>query len=191
MKRILPILLVLLVFTASCKKVLDDWGCNCKNPYPISQDANVPDISWTEYNSVRDACLHFERIVNLKDLMYGNLPSYVLEHIGDTLKVFGWLWNSEMSLMDNQETWIANDKKYATGFEEYPPWTGVGGGYGEGIELTNLHITDSTHIQSKCFITGIILFTSFYKETGETGNPCEHLRLKLKVTDIFFEEGEK
>ena len=108
----------------------------------------------------------------------------------DTLKVYGWIWNSESSLVDNHGIWIANNEKYASGLEEYPPWTGVGGGYGEGIELTNLHITDSLLIKNKCFLTGIIGFTTCVWE-GDSEDPCDRLRLKLRVVDVFFEEDGK
>ncbi len=180
------------LFSASCQKesIIDNQHyCPCEEPTPLSPDGSLPDISWTEYNSVHDACFYFERKVKFKDLIYRNLPNYVFAHLGDTLKVFGWLWNSE--LMDNRNTWIANDARYATGTEQYPPWTGVGGGYGYGIQLINLHVTDTTHIKNKCFLTGIIRFTSFYTETGESGGQCIHLRLKLNVIDCFFEEDEK
>ncbi len=189
MKKILPIITIMLFVIVSCAKEFDDWGCSCKKPYPITRDENVPDISWTEYNCVRDACLHFERIVNTEDVVFGNLPSYILSHVGDTLKVQGWLWNSENSLADIPSTWIANNEKYASGLECYPPWTGTGGDYGEGIELINLHVTDSTYIRNKCFLTGIIAFTSFDDETGELA--CQHFRLKLNVIDIYFEENRK
>lgn len=191
MKKILLILAAMLFVMASCKKDWDNWGCSCKNPYPITHNEYVPEITWTGYNSVRDACYYFERIVNTEDVVSGNLPKYLLSHADDTLKVYGWIWNSESSLVDNHGIWIANNEKYASGLEEYPPWTGVGGGYGEGIELKNLHISDSSLIKNKCFLTGIIGFTTFYEETGDPDTPCQHLKLKLNVLDINFEEAKK
>lgn len=191
MKRISLLLTIIMFVTASCKKDWDDWGCFCKNPYPIIHNENVPEISWTEYNSVRDACYYFERIVNTEDVASGNLPKYLLSHADDTLKVYGWIWNSENSLVDIPSTWIANNEKYTSGLEKYPPWTGVGGGFGEGIELTNLHISDSSFIKNKCYLTGIIGFTTFYEETGVADTPCQHLQLKLNVLDIYFEEDKK
>lgn len=192
MKKILLILAAMLFVMASCKKDWDDWGCNCKSPYPITQEENVPEISWTDYNSVRDACFHFERIVNTEDVALGKiLDSPCYEHIGDTLRVYGWLYNSENTNVDKPGDWIANEERYASGMEKYPPWTGVGGGFGQGIELTNLHISDSSLIKNKCFLTGIIGFTTFYEETGDPDTPCQHLRLKLNVLDIYFEEDKK
>ena len=198
MKRILLVLVVFLfVLILSCKKENEkkqnaEPVCPCEEPTPLSSDGSIPDISWRNYNSVHDACFHFERLVKMKDLIYGRLLDYpCFEHIGDTLKVYGWLYNAENTYMDRPGDWISNDAKYASGIEKYPPWTGVGGGYGYGIQLNNLHVTDSTHIKNKCFLTGIIGFTSFYTMTGEADIQCEHLMLKLNVVDFYFEEDEK
>lgn len=186
MKKFLAVLTVMLLLVmASCKKDWNNWECECKNPYPITDSENVPDISWTEYNSVQDACFHFERIVSTEDAAHGGLPSYLFSHEGDTLKVKGWLWNSEISMADKPGKWIANDKRYASGTERYEPWRD-----GEGIELTNLHITDSLLIKNKCFLTGIIGFTTCVWE-GDSEDPCDRLRLKLRVVDVFFEEDGK
>ena len=196
MKRIVPALaLSICLFSASCQKesIIDNpHYCSCEEPTSLSSDGSIPDISWTDYNSVHDACFHFERLVKLKDLISGRLLDYpCFEHVGDTLKVYGWLYNAENTTMDRPGDWISNDAKYASGIEKQPPWTGVGGGYGYGIRLENLHVTDSTHIKNKCFLTGIIGFTSFYTMTGDADTQCEHLMLKLNVVDFYFEEDGK
>lgn len=187
MKRIALLLAAMLLVTTSCKKDWDEWVCFCKSPYPIANNEPIPDILWTEYNSVHNACLYFERIVNLRDLIQGNLPSYVLSHYGDTLKVYGWLYNAKNAYFDSYGNWIANDEKYASGSENMPPRI-----IGEGIELKKLHVTDSTYIRNKCFLTGIITFKSIHAETVvDDAPPCQHLRLVLDVIDIYFEEDAK
>lgn len=199
MKRIVLVLvLFLFVLILSCKKEggkenYDAHKCPCcyEEPMPISSDGSMPDISWTEYNSVHDACFHFERWVKTKDLISGLLsdyPCYV--HFGDTLKVYGWLYNAENTYVDQPGNWISNDAKYASGVEKYPPWTGVGGGLGYGIKLDNLHITDSTLIKNKCFLSGIIGFYTISDLIGLYDTECEHLKLKLDVIDFYFEEDE-
>ena len=198
MKKTFFILAVFFLTLVSCQKEQKEtnnkenncWWCNACNfePKPVTRDGNIPDISWTEYNSVRDACFHFERIVRTGNVLDGTIlndPCY--EHVGDTLKVYGWLWNTESSYMDISETWIANDKRYASGLERYPPRYGLG----EGILLNNVKIVDSSFIRNKCYITGIIGLTNVY-EAGITDlGPCLHLSLKLKVIDIYFEEEKK
>ena len=89
--RKMLILAAMLFVMVSCMKDWDDWGCSCKDPYPITRNGNVPEISWINYNSVHDACLHFERLVSTEDVVFGNLPDNLLSHSGDTLKVYGWL----------------------------------------------------------------------------------------------------
>ena len=56
--------------------------------------------------------------------------------------------------------------------------------------LKNLHISDSSLIKNKCFLTGIIGFTTCVWE-GDSEDPCDRLRLKLRVVDVFFEEDGK
>ena len=182
MKKLLAVVLLsALCYFSSCS--VEPY---CKESYfPITRGEQVPDISWTEYNSVQDACFHFERIVSTEDAAHGGLPSHLFSHEGDTLKVKGWLWNSEISMADKPGKWIANDKRYASGTEARPPRD-----CGEGIELTNLHITDSSLIKNECFLTGIIGFTTYVGE-GVEGHPCDRLRLKLRVVDIFFGEDGK
>ncbi len=206
MKRIVPALALLIcLFSVSCQKELEnntDKYCHCGDPRPISPDGHIPEISWADYNSVQDVCFHFERFVRGWDIFTGRLREFnCLDHIGDTLKVYGWLYNAENTCVDPGGNWIANDPKYASGLEKYPPWgtfivgygERMGEGFGEGFRLKNLHVTDSSLIKNKCFVTGTIGYTSGYTELGELGakDGCCFLGLKLKVIDIYFEETEK
>lgn len=209
-KTLLLTTLSLFIFSVSCQKEQEHSDenhtyrkyCHCEDPRPVSPDGHIPDISWADYNSVQDVCFHFERIVRGWDICTGRLREFgCLDHIGDTLKVYGWLYNAENTNVVRGGDWIANDPKYASGLEKYPPWAfTVRGfeeqeaGFGGGVKLKNLHVKDSSLIKNKCFVKGTIGYTSAFTEDGVglgAKDACQHLALTLDVVDIFFEEDGK
>lgn len=198
MKRItLLLVLFLSILLPSCKKEKDqdqnqrnEPVCPYEEPTPLSLDGSIPDISWTDYNSVHDACFHFERLVNPTKLA-ANDPCF--EHSSDTLKVCGWLYNSKNMITHISYAspyWISNEQRYASGNEPYPPQFE----YGEGILLDGTSLISACpnyheFIKNKCFITGVM---SFYDHSSlEQDDGCIQLKLRLKVIDIYFKEDEK
>ena len=193
MKKLLFLITIAVLPLISCKKdneneyeQNEEPVCPCEEPTPLSSDGSIPDISWRNYNSVHDACFHYERQVK-----YGYFPNNTpdFDHSGDTLKVCGWLYDRSNTILHSPGNWISDNKKYASGNEPYPPKFDFGDGVfldEESLWMSCPYYRDS--IKYKCYITGIIKYYTY----GSTYKlPCEWLRIKLYAIDIHFEENEK
>ncbi|MBR4912978.1 MAG: hypothetical protein IKZ54_09095 [Bacteroidales bacterium] len=108
--------------------------CDCFN----RDKSEIPELSSNTYNSVRALRMNFDFNV----MSYADYPYY--NHQGDTLKVYGWFWESDDESLD---TVLFGDTK---------PWLGV-----DCPKLTLLNIWDFAGFYDKtdtCFLTGILEF---------------------------------
>lgn len=189
MKKLFICVPITVLALVSCKKETavdaDCWWCNtCSNEPSLIVSGDTTGFSWTEYNTVRDACIYLERIV--KSDYFSNHSNPVFEHSGDTLKVCGWLYNNENSIVygTSNMTWISDNERYASGYEPYQPKFS----FGDGIHLKSLSPSLDS-IKHKCYVTGIV---EYYLNDGcPPKAPCNWLRLQLNVIDVRFGGKER
>lgn len=137
--------------------------CDCFN----RDKSEIPELSSNTYNSVLVVRRNFDYNV----MSYSDYPYF--KHQGDTLKVYGWFWESDDESLDTVL------------FGDTEPWLGV-----DCPKVTLLNIRDFTGLFDKtdtCFLTGIL---EFPKHLGKnvSNEPTEECFLMddyvLRVVEI-------
>ena len=118
--------------------------CDCYN----QNVSEIPELVIDTYNSVFVVRRNFD--YNIKS--YDEYPYY--GHHGDTLKVYGWFWESDDESLDTVL------------FGDAEPWIGV-----DCPSLTLSNIRDFAGLFDKkdtCFLTGILEFPDFFDKKYST-----------------------